>query len=56
MAHGGSQARGQIRAIAASLTPQAQQCQIQATSVTYTTAHSNATEWGQGSNPQPHGS
>ena len=44
MAHGGSQARGQIRAIAASLTPQAQQCQIQATSVTYTTAHSNATE------------
>ena len=40
MACGGSQARGQIRAIAASLQPQ--QHQIQATSATYTTGHGNA--------------
>ena len=38
MAHGSSQARGPIRATAAGL----QQRGIQAESVTYTTAHSNA--------------
>ena len=47
-AHGGSQARVLIRAVAAWPTPQPQQCQIQAVSVTFTTAHSNAeslTHW-----------
>ena len=38
--YGGSQARGLIRATAASLQPQ--QRQIQATSATYTTVHGNA--------------
>ena len=47
-AYGGSQARGRIRAVASSLChclwpmPQPQQHQIWATSMTYTTAHSNA--------------
>ena len=47
-AYGGSQARGLIGPTAAGLhyscqlTPQAQQCQIQAVSATYTTAHGNA--------------
>ena len=41
-AHGSSQARGQIRPTAARLrTPQPPQHRIQATSVTYTTAHGN---------------
>jgi len=48
-AYGGSQARGSIRAVAASLrTPQPQQRGIQAESATYTTAHGNAgssTHW-----------
>ena len=48
MAYGGSQARGPIGATAAGLhhshrpTPQPQQCGIQPTSVTYTTAHGKA--------------
>ena len=45
MAYGGSQARGLIRATTAGLP---QQCQIQAASVTYTTAHSSTgslTHW-----------
>ena len=41
VAYGGSQDRGRIGATAASLTPQPQQCQIQAASATYTTAHGN---------------
>ena len=40
-AHKGSQARGQIGAVANGLCL-SQQCQILATSVTFTTAHSNA--------------
>ena len=40
--YGSSQARGWIGATAAWPTPQAQQREIQAVSVTYTTAHSNA--------------
>lgn len=47
-AHGGSQARGWTRAVAAWPTPQPQQCQIRATSATYITAHSNTrslTHW-----------
>ena len=39
MAYGSSQARGWIRAVAYSLQPQP--CQVQATSVTYITAHGN---------------
>ena len=35
--------------------PQQQQLRIQATSVTYTTAHGNPLEQSQGSNPSPHG-
>ena len=45
---GGSQARGQIGATAASLQTQPQQCQIWASSATYTSAHGNArslTHW-----------
>ena len=42
MAYGSSQARGQIRATAASLHHKPWPRQIQAASVTYTTAHSNA--------------
>ena len=42
VAYGGSQARDLIRATAAGLHCQPQQCQIQATSVTYITAHGNA--------------
>ena len=44
VAYGSSQAIGRIRAIAAGLCPepQPQQPRIRATSVTYTTAHSNA--------------
>ena len=38
-AYGGSQARGQIGAVASGLTPQPQQRQIQAVSATYNTAH-----------------
>ena len=48
VAYGGSQARGQIRAVAASLQPQPQQCGIRATSTTCTTAHGNTgslTHW-----------
>ena len=39
MAYGGSQARGQIRAIATGPTPPPQQCGIRAAAATYTTAH-----------------
>ena len=48
MAYRGSQARGQIGAVAASLHPSPEQRGIWATSVTYTTAHNNAgslTHW-----------
>jgi len=38
MAYGGSQARGLLGATA---MPEPQQCQIRATSATYTTAHGN---------------
>ena len=41
-AYGNSQARGRIRAVAASLYHSSQQLGIRATSATYTTAHSNA--------------
>ena len=41
MAHGGSWARGLIGAVASSLLPEPQQCQIRAASETYTTAHGN---------------
>ena len=41
MAHGGSQARGQIGAVAIGLTPQPQPLQIRAMTATYTTAHGN---------------
>ena len=41
-AYGVSQAQGQMRAVAAGLTPEPQQRGIQALSATYTTAHSNA--------------
>ena len=41
-AYGGSQARGPIGAVAARPTPEPQQCQIQAVSVTYPTVHGNA--------------
>ena len=41
VAYGDSQARGLIRAVAASLCQTHQQCGIQAASVTYTTALSN---------------
>ena len=41
-AYGGSQARGQVGTMAASLLPQPQQHGIQAASETYTTAHGNA--------------
>ena len=48
-AYGGSQARGWITAVAAGWPmPQPQQCQIQAESATYSTAHGNArslTHW-----------
>ena len=47
-AYGSSQARGWIRAVAASPIPQPQQCRIWAMSLTYTTAHANAgslTQW-----------
>jgi len=40
-AYGDSQARGQIEAVAAGYTT-ATECQVQASSVTYTTAHGNA--------------
>ena len=40
-AYGNFQARGQIGTVATDLTPQPEQHQIQATSATYTTAHSN---------------
>ena len=39
--YGSSQARGPIGATAAEPTPQPQQCQIPALSLTYTTAHGN---------------
>jgi len=42
MAYGGSQARGPIGAVAASLHPEPQQRRIRAASATYTTAHGNA--------------
>ena len=42
MAYGVSQARGPIGAVATGPMPQPQQCQIWASSVTYTTAHGNA--------------
>ena len=48
MACGGLQARGSNLSSSFSLTPQPQQHQIRATSVTYTTAHSNSrslTHW-----------
>ena len=47
-AYGGSQARGQVKAVAAILTPQSQQCQIQTEFVAYTTAQCNTgplTHW-----------
>ena len=41
--YGGSQARGPIgTTVAPRVAPQPQQCQIQAISATYTTAHQNA--------------
>ena len=46
--YGSSQARGPIGATAAEPTPQPQQCQIPALSLTYTTAHGNVrslTHW-----------
>ena len=50
-AYGSSQTRGQIRAVVASLhTPKPQQRRIWATSVTHTTARSNARSLTQGSN------
>ena len=42
VAYGGYQARGLIRATAAGLHYSSWQCQMQATSVIYTTAHGNA--------------
>ena len=48
MAHGSSQARDPIRAVAASLHQSHSNCGIQAASATYTTAHGNArslTHW-----------
>ena len=42
MAYGGSQARIQIGGIAARFTPQLQQPQTQASSVSYTPVHGNA--------------
>ena len=56
--YGGSQARGPNWSCSHWPTPQPQQHQIQATSATYTTAQGNTrslTEWGQGSNLDPHG-
>ena len=50
MAHGGSQARGQIRAVTAGLST-ATATPIQATSVTYTTAHGNAGSLTQSARP-----
>ena len=47
-AYGGSQTRGLIRAVAAGLQPEPQQCGIWAAPATYTTAHGNAgslTHW-----------
>ena len=41
MPYGSSQARGRIGAVSAGPTPQPQQCQMQAASATYTTAHGN---------------
>ena len=58
-AYGGSQARGQIGAVAAGLIPQPYQCGIQAASATHTTAHSNTrslTDQARtGIKPNPHG-
>ena len=59
-AYGGSKAKGLNRSYSCWPTPQPQQCQILATSVTYTTAHGNAGSLTHlarpGINPQPHGS
>ena len=41
-AYGGSQARGSNKSYSCQPTPQPQQCEIQAETATYTTAHSNA--------------
>ena len=41
-AHGSSQARGSNKSYSCQPTPQPQQCEIQAETATYTTAHSNA--------------
>ena len=41
VAYGGSQAKGQIIAVAAGLYHSPQQCQILAVSATYTAAHGN---------------
>ena len=61
IAYRSSQARGRIGAAAADPTPQSQQRGIQATSAMSIPAYGNtrsltyrATEWGQGSNPNPH--
>ena len=60
-AYGGSQARGGIRAAASSLRHSLSKTrtELHLQSATYTAAHSNAgsltIEWGQGSNPHPHG-
>ena len=58
MVHGGSQAKGRTGAAAASLHHSHSNARS-AVSVTYTPAHSNVgslpTEWGQVSNPHPHG-
>ena len=41
-AYGSPQDRGRVGAVATGPTPQPQQCQIRATSATYTIAHGNA--------------
>ena len=51
LAYGGSQARGPVGAIAASLQPQPQQLRIRAASANYTTAHCNAGSLTHGARP-----
>ena len=60
MVYGGSQARGPIRAVAASLRQShsnaGSESRLQPTLQLTTTPDPQPTEQGQGSNPQPHGS
>ena len=51
-AYGGSQARGLIRAVSRRPTPEPQQCQIWATSVTYTDTHGKARSLTHSARPQ----